>query len=75
MIPSIDKILVSTDFSEVANRAVPHAYAAVSPGGEVHLIHVIELQDVPSPLYAHYSADQVTTPRRARRWPKRWSRN
>ncbi len=62
MIPSMDKILISTDFSEVANRAVPHGYAAVSPGGEVHLIHVIEHQDVPSHLYAHYSADQLHNP-------------
>ena len=62
MIPSMDKILVTTDFSEMANRAVPHAYAAVSPGGEVHLIHVIEHQDVPSPLYAHYSPEQLHIP-------------
>ena len=62
MIPSMEKILVSTDFSDEANRAVAHAYAAADPGGEVLLIHVIEHQDVPSPLYPHYSADQLNNP-------------
>jgi nucleotide-binding universal stress UspA family protein len=53
-IPRIHAVLVSTDFSEVANRAIPAAYAAVDDGGTVHLLHVLEIPETPSPLYAHY---------------------
>ncbi|MCZ6644955.1 MAG: universal stress protein [SAR324 cluster bacterium] len=62
MIPSRKIILVSTDLSDVANQAIQHAYADVDPGGEVHLIHVIEHQDQPNPLYAHYSTDELNNP-------------
>jgi nucleotide-binding universal stress UspA family protein len=38
----VRKVLVSTDFSALANRAIPHAYAPIPEGGEVTLIHVIQ---------------------------------
>jgi nucleotide-binding universal stress UspA family protein len=34
------RVLVPTDFSALANRAIPYAYALVSRGGVVHLLHV-----------------------------------
>ena len=60
--PSLNRVLVVTDFSETANVAVPFAYALVKPGGEVHLLHVIEHEEVPNPLYAHYTPDDLATP-------------
>lgn len=33
-------ILVPTDFSELANRAIPYAYSMLPRGGEVFLVHV-----------------------------------
>jgi nucleotide-binding universal stress UspA family protein len=34
-------VLVATDFTEVGDRAVAHAFAAVAEGGTVHLAHVV----------------------------------
>ena len=62
MIPKISKVLVTTDLSDSANRAIPYAYAVADPGGEVHLLHLIEHQSVPGPLYAHYSSDELNNP-------------
>lgn len=57
-IPTVPSVLVTTDFSELANRAIPQAYAAVDDGGTVHLVHVLALVEPlgePNPLYAHYT--------------------
>lgn len=62
MIPKNSKVLVTTDLSDFANRAIPYAYAIADPGGEVHLLHLIEHQNVPSPLYSHYSSDELNNP-------------
>ena len=58
-LPRIRTVLVSTDFSELANRAIPYAYATVADGGTVHLVHVLELPDVPGPLVPHYTRGHV----------------
>lgn len=42
-----DRILVATDFSELANRAVGVAYGLVPQGGVVHLVHVTEASNGP----------------------------
>lgn len=55
MIPPYRRVLVTTDFSELGNRAIPHAYAVADKPGTVYLCHVIELPRTPNPLYAHYS--------------------
>jgi hypothetical protein len=34
-------VLVPTDFSALANRAIPAAYGLVAPGGVIHLLHVV----------------------------------
>jgi nucleotide-binding universal stress UspA family protein len=38
---TINRILVCTDFTEAANRALPVAYGLVNRGGVVHLVHVV----------------------------------
>jgi nucleotide-binding universal stress UspA family protein len=46
--PAVQKVLVATDFSDLANQAIPHAYSLLGGGGRIHLIHVIhpyELSD------------------------------
>ncbi len=40
-IPTLRAVLVPTDFSPLANRAIPVAYGLVAPGGVVHLLHVV----------------------------------
>lgn len=39
--PPIRKVLVTTDFSDLSNLAIPHAYALLRGGGSVHLAHVV----------------------------------
>lgn len=40
-IPMFRSVLVPTDFSPAANRAIPVGYGLVAPGGIVHLLHVV----------------------------------
>lgn len=40
-IPTYRRVLVPTDFSPAANRAVAAGYGLVAPGGVVHLLHVL----------------------------------
>ena len=48
-------VVVSTDFSEVGDAAIPHAFrAAQERGASVTLIHVLDARPTPNPLYAHY---------------------
>ncbi len=67
MIPKIAKVLMVTDFAADAAQTLPFAYAIVESGGEVVLMHVIEHQDNPNPLYAHYSEDDLSNPDRRRK--------
>lgn len=63
MIPIYRKVLVTTDFSPLGNRAIPHAYAVLpKSGGAVFLCHVLELPPEPNPLYAHYSPGRALSP-------------
>jgi nucleotide-binding universal stress UspA family protein len=41
-IPLVRRVLVTTDFSEIGNRAIPHACSALPNGGTVSLLHVVE---------------------------------
>lgn len=41
-LPSYRRVLVATDFSEVGNDAIAHAFAQAGRGGEVFLAHVNE---------------------------------
>ncbi len=40
-LPTMRHVLVSTDFSESSNAAIPHAYSLVRGGGLVTLLHVV----------------------------------
>ena len=53
-IPRINHILAPTDLSEFGNNAVRYAYAIAPAGSTVHLLHVVEEEPPPNPLYAHY---------------------
>lgn len=64
MFPRFTKVLVVTDFSATADRAIPYAYSIVDVGGEVHLLHLLEHTEVPNPLYAHYAVDDLYNPRK-----------
>lgn len=49
--PPLEKVLVATDFSALANRAIPHAYSLLRSGGIVHLVHVMHPQELPHGEY------------------------
>jgi nucleotide-binding universal stress UspA family protein len=44
IVPVVERVLVATDFSALANRAIPHAYSLLRAGGVVHLVHVTQPQ-------------------------------
>ncbi|MBA4150162.1 MAG: universal stress protein [Verrucomicrobia bacterium] len=48
------RVLVSTDFSEFGNGAIPSAYSILPRGGKVCLVHVIAPFELPNPLIAQY---------------------
>ena len=51
----LHRVLAATDLSEHGSSAIPYAYGAVSPGGIVRLLHVLE----PSPLMETRSIQSV----------------
>ena len=50
----LHRILVPTDLSELGDQAVAYACALAPPGATLHLLHVLEHEPAPNPLYAHY---------------------
>ena len=57
------RVLVTTDFSEAGDAAIPYAFrVAGDHGAEVVLCHVIEAPPTPNPLYAHYSSTELFRP-------------
>lgn len=44
VVPRLKTVLAATDFSDLGNAALPLAYAAASPGGTVHLLHIVQQQ-------------------------------
>jgi nucleotide-binding universal stress UspA family protein len=52
-------VLVPIDFSELALRAIPWAYALAGSGGTVVLVHVVDAASPPNPLYAHYRPGSI----------------
>jgi nucleotide-binding universal stress UspA family protein len=61
-LPKLRRVLAPTDFSEVGNHALRYAYALLPNGGTVHLVHVVEEEALPNPLYAHYTPGRRPTP-------------
>jgi nucleotide-binding universal stress UspA family protein len=51
VVPAVRKVLVTTDFSELANQAIPHAYSLLGNGGRVQLVHVIHPYELPEGEY------------------------
>ncbi len=45
--PPLRKVMVSTDFSALANHAIPHAYSLLRGGGTLHLVHVTHPYEMP----------------------------
>ncbi|GBD26688.1 TRAP-T-associated universal stress protein TeaD [bacterium HR30] len=63
MLERFQHILVTTDFSEAGDRAIPHAFRmAADHHAEVILCHVIEPLIVPNPLYAQYYPGELLSP-------------
>lgn len=67
LVPEFHRVLVSTDFSDAGNRAIPFAYAALRRGGTVHLLHVVEPYALPSPLIPRYEPRRPTERQHRRR--------
>jgi len=62
-IPLYRTVLVTTDFSQVGDAAIPHAFALLgSGGGRVVVCHALERIEPPNPLYAHYTPGKAITP-------------
>jgi universal stress protein A len=50
-----DLVVVSTDFSDCGDLAIPHAFrVAKDRGARVGMVHVLDAHPIPNPLYAHY---------------------
>ena len=41
-IPQVKRVLITTDFSKLGNRAIPFAYSTLRRGGQVCLLHVVK---------------------------------
>ena len=63
MYETFKRVLVTTDFSEIADQAIGHAFrVAADHGAEVILLHVIDTLPTPNPLYAHYYSTELLRP-------------
>jgi nucleotide-binding universal stress UspA family protein len=63
MIPTYQKVMVTTDLSGLGNGAIPHAYSVLANReGIVILCHILEPPALPNPLYAHYSPGGAFSP-------------
>lgn len=53
------RVLVTTDFSDIGNRAVSYAFNVLSGMNcTIYICNIDEIPKIPSPLYAHYSSEQ-----------------
>jgi nucleotide-binding universal stress UspA family protein len=59
-LPRLQRVLATTDFSALGDRAIRYAYATLPPGGVVKLIHVIPPWEPPGPLVPHYQPKRFT---------------
>jgi nucleotide-binding universal stress UspA family protein len=63
MLERFKTVLVTTDFSELGDHAVTHAFRiAADNEGSVILCHVLETVVTPAPLYAQYYPAELMTP-------------
>ena len=47
IVPPMRKVMATTDFSLLANQAVPYAYSLLRGGGTLHLVHVTHPHEMP----------------------------
>jgi nucleotide-binding universal stress UspA family protein len=64
-LPQVRTVLVTTDFSELGDRAIAYACALAPPGGTVHLLHVTSAQSTPEQLSALRKQLEERVPRAA----------
>lgn len=64
--PPVERVLVTTDLSVLANRAIPHAYSLLRGGGIVHLVHVMHPDQLPDGEYLQGQMDQRFKTRHAK---------
>ncbi|MBI4514638.1 MAG: universal stress protein [Deltaproteobacteria bacterium] len=63
MLERFKTIVVTTDFSERGDHAIPHAFRiAADNDGKVIMCHVLETVITPVPLYAQYYPTDLLTP-------------
>jgi hypothetical protein len=63
---AVRRVLVATDFSDVASQAIPHAYSLVRGGGTVRLVHVMHPHELPRGKYLQGAADRRFETRHAK---------
>jgi nucleotide-binding universal stress UspA family protein len=56
--PPVQRVMVTTDFSDLANSAIPRAYSLLRGGGTVHLVHVMHPRQLPGAEYQQGFLDQ-----------------
>lgn len=66
MAPPVRRVLVTTDFSALANHAIPHAYTLLRGGGTVHLLHVMHPQELPGGRHQQGPRDRRLEARHAK---------
>jgi nucleotide-binding universal stress UspA family protein len=64
-LPNVRTVLVTTDFSETADRAIAYACALAPSGGTVHLLHVTAAQGKPEQTEALKQQLEKLVPRAA----------
>lgn len=64
--PPVERVLMTTDFSTLANRAIPHAYSLLRGGGTVLLVHVMHPDQLPDGEYLHGHIDSGFKERHAK---------
>lgn len=66
MLPTYQKVLVTTDLSPLGNAAVPHAYGLLGErGGTVILWCAVDVSGMPDPLYAQPTPGETLAEERA----------
>ena len=61
-IPEFHRVLVTTDFSERGNHAIPFAYSTLAHGGTVRLVHVVPSLELPAPDHQRRTKKRPATP-------------
>lgn len=55
-IPEIRRVMVTTDLSEMSNRAIVYAYSMLRSGGVVRIVYVEKSLEFANPIHAHHAA-------------------